>query len=424
VESLQDIGDADGETVARALLLEANLANQRGDPVRTIACAERALTLLPADSPRTRASAAVLLESAYLARGDLRAAERVFAETQPTADQLVIDWLLRSDRAVLDALRGHLHDAARMHRAILHEIGDLPVVYAVEQRYRLAVLHFEWNELDEAEQLADEALTRAERAHAAVFVPRIQLVRAQLAMARGDLSFASQCIELAEAAAERIGNAVQRGWALALRARWHVLRQDLAAAEAWAAGVRLAKDLYAIEHEPEALALARVELARGDTRLALVTLSHVLDRAEATGCEWSAVRALVGRAVALAASGYAERALAALDDALRRAEPGGFRRVFLDDASVLAPLLRRARSPLAASLLGSLERPAAAALVSAREQEVLVLVAQGLSNRDIAERLVVTPNTVKAHLRHLGTKLGTSSRTQLLARARQSGLLP
>jgi LuxR family transcriptional regulator, maltose regulon positive regulatory protein len=62
--------------------------------------------------------------------------------------------------------------------------------------------------------------------------------------------------------------------------------------------------------------------------------------------------------------------------------------------------------------------------VSAREREVLVLIAQGLSNREIADRLVVTPNTVKAHVRHLGTKLGASSRTQLLARARESGLLP
>ncbi len=424
VESLHDLAAADGETVARALLLEANLANQRGDPARTIACAERALTLLPTDSLRTRASAAVLLESAYLARGDLRAAERVFAETQPTPDQLVIDWLLRSDRAVLDALRGRLHDAALTHRAILREIGDLPVVYAVEQHYRLAVLHCEWSELGEAEQSANEALARADRAHAAVFVPRIQLVRAQLAMARGDLSLASQCIGLAEAAAERIGNVVQRRWACAMRARVDLLRQDLAAASAWASLVSGAEDLDAIEREPEALALARVDLARGDARQALVTLTAVLDRALATGCESSVIRAVVGRAATLAASGHVERALAALEDALRRAEPGGFRRVFLDDGPALTPLLRRTSSPLGRSLLATLERSSSGSLVSAREQEVLVLVAQGLSNRDIAERLVVTPNTVKAHLRHLGTKLGTSSRTQLLAAARQSGLLP
>jgi len=61
--------------------------------------------------------------------------------------------------------------------------------------------------------------------------------------------------------------------------------------------------------------------------------------------------------------------------------------------------------------------------ISAREREVLALVAAGLSNREIAEQLIVAPNTVKAHVRHLGTKLGASSRTQLLARARDLGLL-
>jgi LuxR family maltose regulon positive regulatory protein len=68
--------------------------------------------------------------------------------------------------------------------------------------------------------------------------------------------------------------------------------------------------------------------------------------------------------------------------------------------------------------------PSRSSLISAREQEVLILVAEGLSNREIAQRLIVAPNTVKAHVRHLCTRLGASSRTQLLARARQSGLLP
>ena len=61
--------------------------------------------------------------------------------------------------------------------------------------------------------------------------------------------------------------------------------------------------------------------------------------------------------------------------------------------------------------------------LTAREREIAGLMADRLSNREIAERLIVAPNTVKAHVRHLGTKLGASSRTQLLARAREAGLL-
>ena len=64
-----------------------------------------------------------------------------------------------------------------------------------------------------------------------------------------------------------------------------------------------------------------------------------------------------------------------------------------------------------------LERP------TPRELEVLALLAQGLSNQEIAERLVLTVGTVKWYLHHLYGKLGVGGRTAALARARALGLL-
>ncbi len=61
--------------------------------------------------------------------------------------------------------------------------------------------------------------------------------------------------------------------------------------------------------------------------------------------------------------------------------------------------------------------------LSQREQEVLVLIHQGLSNKEIAERMSVAPATVKAHIRNLYGKLGVSRRTEALAKAREVGLL-
>ena len=58
-----------------------------------------------------------------------------------------------------------------------------------------------------------------------------------------------------------------------------------------------------------------------------------------------------------------------------------------------------------------------------RELEVLRLVAGGLSNQDIAERLVVAVSTVKKHLNNIYGKLETQSRTQAIARARELQLL-
>src|SRR4051794_40907002 len=58
-----------------------------------------------------------------------------------------------------------------------------------------------------------------------------------------------------------------------------------------------------------------------------------------------------------------------------------------------------------------------------RELEVLQLVADGDSNQDIARKLVVSLATVKTHINHIFGKLGAESRVQVLARARNAGLL-
>ena len=82
--------------------------------------------------------------------------------------------------------------------------------------------------------------------------------------------------------------------------------------------------------------------------------------------------------------------------------------------SALAPviatrLMDRMRAPLAS--------------MSARELQVLELVAAGCSNSDIAAELFVSDTTVKSHLAHIFTKLGVSSRTAAVSRARERGIL-
>lgn len=62
--------------------------------------------------------------------------------------------------------------------------------------------------------------------------------------------------------------------------------------------------------------------------------------------------------------------------------------------------------------------------LSAREMEVLGLLADGLANKEIAARLNVSPNTVKTHVARLLEKLGARRRTEALARARELGILP
>ncbi len=77
------------------------------------------------------------------------------------------------------------------------------------------------------------------------------------------------------------------------------------------------------------------------------------------------------------------------------------------------------REPAAAGVLGE----PAAVLLSGREREVLALVARGLSDREIAEQLVVSPHTVHRHVANIRNKLGRGSRTAAVAEAARLGLL-
>jgi LuxR family maltose regulon positive regulatory protein len=150
------------------------------------------------------------------------------------------------------------------------------------------------------------------------------------------------------------------------------------------------------------------------------------------------------QALAFQAEGDTARAMAALERALTLAEPGGFVRVFVDEGPPMARLLYEAASReiapdyarrlLAAFPVAEAEqtgpfktqaaKPELVEPLSERELEVLQLIAEGLTNQEIASRLFLALNTVKAHSRNIYGKLGVHSRTQAIARARALGILP
>jgi LuxR family transcriptional regulator, maltose regulon positive regulatory protein len=90
----------------------------------------------------------------------------------------------------------------------------------------------------------------------------------------------------------------------------------------------------------------------------------------------------------------------------------------------LAVAFEQAGAPVfPATKPGAVMVPGLVEALSARELEVLALLATGKSNRAIAEELVVTLDTVKRHVTNLFNKLGVASRVQAVARARELGLL-
>ena len=166
---------------------------------------------------------------------------------------------------------------------------------------------------------------------------------------------------------------------------------------------------------------------------------------EAKGWADERLKAMILQAVALHAHGEKDKAVQLLGDALALAEPGGFIRIFVDEGAPMAQLLSEAAAhgimpDYVAKLLAAFEAekrktkdkpdlspaPSVQPLsepLSQRELEVLQLIAQGLSNREISERLFLALDTVKGHNRIIFGKLQVQRRTEAVARARELGLL-
>jgi LuxR family maltose regulon positive regulatory protein len=187
----------------------------------------------------------------------------------------------------------------------------------------------------------------------------------------------------------------------------------------------------------EYIPLARLYLAQGQLDDALALLEPLLPKVEEAGWMWFGLEILTLQAVAYQQRGDTNKALAALERALTLAKPEGFVRVFLDAGPSMAELLPKiAAQGIAVEYVGKLldafiagqeqdftkfSSPPPSTLVeplSQRELEVLQLIAAGLSNREIAEELIVAVSTVKTHIRNIYGKLDVSSRTQALVKAR------
>jgi LuxR family maltose regulon positive regulatory protein len=173
-------------------------------------------------------------------------------------------------------------------------------------------------------------------------------------------------------------------------------------------------------------------------------LNELLEMTDKNGWVSKVIEILTLQALAHQVEGNISKAMTNLEKALTLAEPGGFIRTFVDEGPAMARLLYEAlsrgiaaeyvRRLLAAfpidepeqTDVSSTQAPESNLIepLSERELEVLQLIAEGLTNLEIASRLFLSLNTVKAHTRNIYGKLGVNNRTQAVVRARALGILP
>ena len=346
---------------------------------------------------------------------------------------------------------GRLQDAAELCRkclAVIEERGKWRFYVAGNMSIVLGDVLREWNRLDEAEACVREGIRDNEPwgiAHAQALG---YAALARVLLARGDRAGAAAALAVQEQlTGGRTLPPDLTSETRAVQVRLWLASDERESVAHWAGEWSQEAGQGAdFRNEQDGLTLARAWLALGEPGRAAELLSRLQDGARRAGRARRAAESLLLLGVAWQAQGQGKRAAETMEQALSLAAPMGCLRLFLDEGPAALAVVAAvsggrgvapdgqafARDVLAAATdrvpdrAGVSGTPGARPLIEAltpREHEVLLLLAAGGSNREIAERLVISVHAVKKHTGNIYGKLGVTSRTQAIARARELGLL-
>ncbi len=355
--------------------------------------------------------------------------------------------------------RGELRQAAETLRLVLRRIAGQEgqtYAFAGTAHTGLGWVLREWNHLESAEQQLRTSIELTTRWNISALMLRGYFQLARVRQARGDAAGALELIAQADQAMRRSSGGLLVGVVAACQAQLWLQQGNLVAAKHWATTVPLDPDQpITLLGELERLALVRVQIAQGRAEEALQALDRLRTMVETAGRDGSVLEILLLQALAQLRIGNSAQAIARLAQALARAEPEGYVRLFVDEGPVMEAMLRQMLAaqrshrlaaphssgaylehllaafggspapgaPSRAAAPSTAQTQALIEPLNARELAVLRLLASGKSNAAIARELIVAPSTIKWHLKHLYAKLQVHSRAQAVACARQLQLL-
>jgi LuxR family transcriptional regulator, maltose regulon positive regulatory protein len=468
-DSLHDDRDALKGQVAA---LRAHLALEQNDAQRSIKLCTQALILIPEDNTLLQSLTLYFLGNAQSAIDDITAGietlnqgrQRAMAAGNPL---LVLNIL--AVKAGLEQAQGKLRQAAATYQQILKlsaENGWQSHPHAVVAQIGFGELFRQRNDLDSAAQYLQESLEKSQSWGLKNVEIRACLTLASIRLAQRDPASAYELIHQAAQVAHNWNRTSAVRFVENHEARLALVQGELSTAARWAdaSGLGVNDAHLQYEREDEYLTLARVWIAQEGSDEALRLLDRLLEAAEAGERRGSAIEILILHALALQTQKAHKEAIEDLERAMLIAEPEGYIRIFVDEGEPMKELIGNWRVetgthkkltatqtrlmtythklleaivdnapelPIIAEHPFGTNEPVTTLVrqssliepLSARELEVSHLIAEGLSNNSIAEKLYLSTGTVKVHLKHIYGKLDVNSRTQAVARLRELNLL-
>jgi LuxR family maltose regulon positive regulatory protein len=440
------------ELLGHIAAVRAYVANLRGDAARAIEMATLTRRTLPEAHLTARGLAAYALADTHFACDNMAGASQALLDMLEVGEktgQLMMIVTALCEMAAVKVVQGRLYQAEELYGRVwqwLVERNGLDSRLRCAYEFGLADLLRERNQLDAAHEHAMTGTAYRRRLGGYWVVGDLVLMR--ILQAQGDVEGALATLRNAEQMVQTypFQLATTIGFRTSRVLQWLAVG-DIETASRFAEACDGGSEL-------EQIALARLRLAQGRAAEAQGLLDRQRALAEAGGRTGRSIQILGLLALALETQDRPGEADAALSQALFLARPEGYLRSFLDLGWPLAKLLERsagqgavAIAPIAGDYVQDLldafrqereaerRRMAEAAPLSPsladalldplteRELDVLRLLAEGLSNKEIAARLVVAQSTVKQHLKNIYGKLDVHSRTQAVARGRELALL-
>lgn len=429
-----------------ATLLAEDALTQNDLP-RALTLSQQALALLPEAELTFRSMATQIQGYVYRLTGQVEQASQALIEAGHSSRQagnVTVATFALSDLGEVQLMQGQLHQADQTYRQTLelaaeHNAWPFPPTSAAY--IGLGNLLYEWNELERAGQHLQKAVDLSQQGGYAGITVRAYLSLAQLKQSQGKGDERFEMLTRAKKLIQKYPSARMDSYFTLTQVRlWLLAGEDeRAAASRWADVYEQNLDTTSppstyLEFR-EQITLARVRLTQHKPDHGL--LAALLQQAEAAGWTWSVIEILILQALARQMENDLPVAMSALVRALSLAEPENYIRLFVGEGAPMIRLLQKAVSygatseyvgRLQASFMPSIEGTAPEAQpllepLTKRELEVLKLMAAGLSNREIANDLVIAMGTVAKYSNNIYSKLAVTNRTQAVSCAHTLNLI-